>query len=263
MQPNSKQQTIDHPMAVMQPGERVICQVTRHPIGMIGVYFSSTFTIILMLALGLFFLPDLLTSSGNITRPQAVTDVLVIVFGIAILIYASVALIHFVYWQNRWIVTTDSITQVTQLGVFRKHTSQLSLANLEDVTVNQDGLLPSIFHYGTLKAETAGERSKFTITYCRKPNECAREILNARELFMDGRSMEGGMKESQERSQPQYQSPQQPQPQQYEQSQQQYQQVPRGEQSQQVPGPSHEYPSSEEPEQTQDYRQQGGPTQQY
>ena len=194
-QPAQSSENMNHPMAVMQPGERVICVVKRHPIGMLGIYFTATFMVVLIATLGLYFVPSLLTSSGHYTQSQAVLAVLVIVLGIAILVSASIALAHYIYWQNRWIVTTDSITQVTQLGVFRKRTSQLSLASLEDVTVDQNGLLPTAMNYGTLRAETAGERSKFAITFTRNPNTCAREILNARELFMNGRSMEGGMKQ--------------------------------------------------------------------
>jgi hypothetical protein len=48
-----------------------------------------------------------------------------------------------------------------------------------------------MFNYGTLKAETAGERSKFAFPFTPNPNKCAQEILHARERFMAGGAYEG------------------------------------------------------------------------
>jgi hypothetical protein len=72
---------------------------------------------------------------------------------------------------------------VQQTALFNKQSSQLSLGNLEDVTVEQNGILTHMFNYGVIKAETAGERSKFTFRYCPNPNLYAQQILNAREQF--------------------------------------------------------------------------------
>jgi hypothetical protein len=88
-----------------------------------------------------------------------------------------------VYKGNRWVVTTDSITQVTQTSLFAKQSSQLSLANLEDITAEQNGIFAHMYNYGVVKAETAGERSKFVLTYCPNPNYYAQCILDAREKF--------------------------------------------------------------------------------
>jgi uncharacterized membrane protein YdbT with pleckstrin-like domain len=92
-----------------------------------------------------------------------------------------------VYWQNQWVVTTDSITQITQNGLFGRQVAQLSMDNLEDVTVTQDGIIPHMFNFGTLKVETAGERAKFQFPYCPDPNMHARKILEVHEHFLEER----------------------------------------------------------------------------
>jgi len=91
---------------------------------------------------------------------------------------------HVIYWGNRWVVTSDSLTQIEQSGLFTKQASQLSLENLEDVTAEKSGMLTAMFNYGVLKAETAGERSKFVFLYCPDPNTNAQKILDARERFV-------------------------------------------------------------------------------
>jgi len=91
-----------------------------------------------------------------------------------------------VYWGNRWILTTDSITQINQASLFNRQSSQLSLGNLEDVTAEQDGPVAHMLNYGLLKVETASESGKFVFVYCPNPNYYAQQVLAAREAFEQG-----------------------------------------------------------------------------
>jgi hypothetical protein len=169
-------------MVVLQPGERVVCQIKRHPIGLIGIYFSAALVSLIVIG-GAFITTSVVPDLSQQAKTMLVLAA-AIVLGITLL-YTYIAAM--IYGANRWIVTSDSLTQITQVGLFNKQTSQLSLNDLEDVTVQQTGLLQSMFSYGTLRAETAGERSKFLFQYCPKPNFYARQILVAREDFMNGK----------------------------------------------------------------------------
>lgn len=172
-------QSVSNPLKVMQQGERVICEVKRHPIGLVGIHFSVGLVLALLVGGvygGLTYIPDLTSS----TKLAIVAGAVIV--GVIVLLYAYVAGV--VYRGNRWIVTSDSLTQVSQVGLFRTQSSQLSLANLEDVSVIQNGLIQSMIGYGTLKVETAGEHSKFTFPYCPKPNQCAKEIIAAHEAYI-------------------------------------------------------------------------------
>jgi hypothetical protein len=63
---------------------------------------------------------------------------------------------------------------------------------LEDVTSEKNGILTHIFNYGVIKAETAGERSKFVFLYCPNPDFYAKQILATRERFMQSEWRAGG-----------------------------------------------------------------------
>lgn len=172
-------QQIHNPLAVMQPGERIICEVKRHPIGIFGVYTVAALIVGAALAAAI-LVPVYLT---DLSQQAKLGIVLASLLAIVItLLYAYIAVV--VYTANRWIVTSDSITEVSQSGLFNKHVSQLSLSNLEDVTVGQDGVLPAMLNYGVLRVETAGERSKFIFPYCPNPNEYARKIIAAHEEYI-------------------------------------------------------------------------------
>lgn len=172
-------QNVHNPFAVMQPGEKVICEIRRHPIGLIGVYIGAGLLGLLALVVAV-AAPYVLVDVSQQIRLGVVLGAALMIA--AVLLYAYIATI--IYKANRWIVTSDSITQITQISLFNKHTSQLSLANLEDVTVEQDGVLQSMFGFGSLRAETAGERSRFTFIFCPNPNEYARKIIGAHEAYI-------------------------------------------------------------------------------
>ncbi|HWT55418.1 MAG TPA: PH domain-containing protein [Candidatus Microsaccharimonas sp.] len=183
MEPNTQQpiqpNVANNPLHVMSPGEQIICNIKRHPIGLIGVYaMCGILLLVLFTVVGI--LPHFVTNLTTTDKMYAFVGAI----GLAalILLFAWVAII--VYNGNRWIVTSDSITQIQQTGLFQKQTSQLSLENLEDVTFEQKSLIQSLFNFGTLKVETAGEHSKFQFPFCPSPQKCAVEIIQAHEKYM-------------------------------------------------------------------------------
>lgn len=171
-----------HPMVVLQPGERIICEIKRHPFGILSMYFSGGIAILIAVVLAAMApqIADQLAYSADNIMTMALLGAGIVVIGVACMLWIATT----IYWQNRWIVTDDSITQIVQDGLFGRRVSQLSMENLEDVTVDQQGFLPSMFNFGTLKAETAGERSKFVFPMCPNPNAYARKILEVHEAFL-------------------------------------------------------------------------------
>ena len=162
----------------MQKGETVLCEIRRHPIGMVGIYMVTGLINVALTAIYLFGLRAVGYDTTQTMR----------IGGIVAVLLAALALLNLfielkVYNNNRWILTSDSLTQVQQTNLFAQQSSQLSLASLEDITAEQNGIMTHLFNYGTLKVETAGERSKFWFLFCPNPNHYAQQILDAREKF--------------------------------------------------------------------------------
>ncbi|HEX3568165.1 MAG TPA: PH domain-containing protein [Candidatus Saccharimonadales bacterium] len=178
-----------NPLSAMRDGESIVANIKRHPFGIVTLYIMAIFGIAAACAIVILLLPKLLpqSSSDEIMR-YATAGIAVVLVGMFLMLGIST----WIYWQNRWVVTSDSITQITQRGIFNRQVSQLSFYNLEDVTVEQRGIFPTLFNFGELKVETAGERSKFYFLYCPDPNKCARDILNAREAFLQRTENENG-----------------------------------------------------------------------
>lgn len=178
--PTQSQQRVYNPLEAMRPGEHIICEVKRHPIGLLGLYVSVALVVLLVAIFGYGLGPTIFTtiSKGQMFTYSTLALTVASFFGVIALLVG-----HKIYWGNRWVVTNDSVTQISQLSLFNVQSSQLSMANIEDVTSERSGLLPHLFNYGSLKAETAGERQKFKLSFCPNPDHYARLILQAREEF--------------------------------------------------------------------------------
>jgi hypothetical protein len=179
-------QNVHNPLKVMQQGEQVLCEITRHPAGLWGLY-ASAIVLSLLAITGAALVPTVLPDASQQAREAAAFGALIVMAIVGLYTYIA----RIVYQGNRWVITSDSITQITQVSLFNKKSSQLNLANLEDVSADQNGILQSALGFGTLKVETAGERSKFVFPFCPNPNDYAKKIIAAHEEFLVSNPGEG------------------------------------------------------------------------
>ncbi len=170
-----------NPLSVMRDGEETITTVTRSPIGIFVVFVAGGAFLILIGLIALLGVPAVF--SHQTTSAQMAIGIALFGFS-AVFVTLFLFLANKIYWDNYWVVTDDSITQVTRTSLFDKQASQLSLSNLEDVSTEQHGILATIFKFGTISAETAGATDKFFLNYCPHPDTYAKQILAAHENFL-------------------------------------------------------------------------------
>lgn len=163
--------------------ETLVADVRRHGFGLFLIYLQIFVGLGLSLVLCLAFLPSLAdtlgVSNGTINSIAAAFSLFVIAFGLIFLVLATL-----IYKGNQLIVSDKNVTQVLQIGLFNRKVSELSMANVEDVTAQQSGIFPTLFNYGTLRIETAGEQNNFVFIYCPNPNAYAKAILDSRLAFI-------------------------------------------------------------------------------
>lgn len=161
---------------LLVPGEHIVLTVKRHIIGLIIIYLEALVGVSAILALLFFVAPDILSDGGWVSA--------IIFFGIVILvIFLFVA--TYVYRQNRLLVTDKNLIQINQISLFIRKIARLSMSNVEDVSADQRGILATIFNYGTLLIQTAGERPNFEFKYCPTPNHYADIVLEARQAYAE------------------------------------------------------------------------------
>ncbi len=162
--------------------ETKITEIHKHPIGIIWFYLQTG--IGLSIALGLMFLllPQFITEDNRSTLNTAMALITILSVGVTLLVLFIAGII---YRQNYLIISDKNITQVLQNTLFNRQVSELSMANIEDVSSFQKGVFATIFNYGKMVIETAGEQNNFIFTYCPRPNYNCKILLDARQKFIE------------------------------------------------------------------------------
>lgn len=164
-------------------GEQKLSEIRRHPFGIIIVYLQAIFALLLSTLLIVFLLPSVTKTLG---LSSGTTNAVVGLFGLIALVLVILFLLiaTWIYNSSILIVTTRNVTLINQIGLFNRKVSEIAMTNIEDVTSHKEGIFPTIFNFGVLKIETAGEQNNFTYTYCVNPTVAAKLILDARESFL-------------------------------------------------------------------------------
>ncbi len=159
--------------------EVLLGTVHKHLFGIIIIYIQAAAGLLLSLGLGIVLVPNVFGNSSSVASLAVLLAVVVVALTGFIVLVATI-----IYRQSYIVITDKNITQVIQSGLFQRKISQLTMANVEDVTSEQKGIFASLFDFGTLKIETAGEQTNFNFNYCPRSSYYAKIILEAREKFI-------------------------------------------------------------------------------
>lgn len=84
-------------------------------------------------------------------------------------LFASVIIIRIVaiktYRGNRLFITNQRVVQHLMTSLVSSSVNAIDLTGVEDVSFHQDGIMPRIFHYGTLRLATVGDETTYTFKY--------------------------------------------------------------------------------------------------
>lgn len=162
--------------------EELITEIRKHPMGLVIILATGGFVMLMLLLAGVFAASfDYNSSLGvdgiNGFRTLFVLLGLLLVIGAGIMTFIAA----FLYRSNVIFITNEKIAQVVYLSLFNRKISQLSIGDVQDVTVTQKGILSHLFNYGTLVIETAGEQENYRFTYVPDPYQTSKAIVGAHE----------------------------------------------------------------------------------
>jgi uncharacterized membrane protein YdbT with pleckstrin-like domain len=88
-----------------------------------------------------------------------------IFFWITVLFYHALWIAFFTrfadYWLDAWILTNERIIDIEQKGLFSREVSEFKLDKIQDVSIDVSGVIPTLFHYGSVQIQTAGFEREF------------------------------------------------------------------------------------------------------
>lgn len=169
------------------PEEVIIGEAIRHGIGIVLIVLSSLFVILVINFFTYFMIDneDTFTSNVGIENSLNLSGLLGIAMSIvSTLVVIGTAMAIYVYNRNYIVLTDQKIVLVTTFSIIGRKVSQLSIGDVQDISVQQSSLLSRIFKFGTVFVETSGEQANIQMTYTKHPFEVSKAIVDSHESNM-------------------------------------------------------------------------------
>jgi len=174
----------------LRPTEEIKLIVRHHWAG-----FLSTLLIVLGMIIG----PVVLLALGN----TILKNVLDNYFPLLVLVTSGYVIFLLTFLLGSWInyyydiivITNERMINVDQEGLLSRRISELNMVQIQNVTAEVNGILRSLFNFGLLVVETAGEGTTardvrgvegyFTIEDIPDPSRVARLIIELHRLAVE------------------------------------------------------------------------------
>ncbi len=158
--------------------EKIVYHLRRHPI----IFLKNIFLFLGLAVVPVIFYIFMANSFTGILESNTARLILII---LASIYYLSIILINFTqfvdYYLDNWIVTNDRILNIEQHALFGRTMSELDLYNIQYVTSEIKGILPTLFNYGSVHVQTAGEITRFVFESVPNPHEIRNRLLDLAE----------------------------------------------------------------------------------
>lgn len=170
-------------MIEFDDNEELVWEIRKHPFGLALIYFTGSAIAAIIfgtLVLGaLMFNRDFLGLGIELGSLRPI--MIVLGFFLTVLALVGTAIGAYLYQANVVLITSEKLAQLLYTSIFNRKISQLSIGDVQDVSVQQKGIFARLFNYGTLVVETAGEQNNYIFTFTPQPYETAKAIVGAHE----------------------------------------------------------------------------------
>lgn len=173
-----------YPHLNLSAGEFVVMDVKRHPVGLLLPVLASGIAILAIVAVMILYPAD--TGSVSAGLPSY-GDILPIMLILMLLIGAGGSIAVWVYLQNQFYLTNESVIQEIQHSLFSRHEQTVSLGSIEDASFKQSGIFQHMLNYGTVRLSTEGEETTYRFAFVANPRNHVAVLNNAVEAFKNGR----------------------------------------------------------------------------
>ena len=110
----------------------------------------------------------------------AVTAVAVPAYYLSLITWLFIAWVD--YYLDVGIVTDQRIIDIDQRGLFRRNVAELDCRMVQDINADKTGILQTLFNFGDVIVQTAGERPNFSFHAVPRPEQMVdriREVMHA------------------------------------------------------------------------------------
>lgn len=180
-----------YPTLNLSEGEFVITAVRRHLIGLVIPFAFGALLIGMAIALlwNYDLVADQLALEGAAADPSMIAMPILL---FCALVGFGMFVVYYVYVNNKFFLTNESVIQEIQVSLFSRLEQTVSLANIEDASYTQNGIVAHLFNYGSIRLSTEGDETTYRFTYVASPKHHIATLNNAVEAFKNGRPVIDG-----------------------------------------------------------------------
>ena len=154
-----------------KPDEEVVLLLRRH-----WLVFVFKFLPFLVLILALVTVNEFGTKFANSLGLDIVVFYFIESF-LAIFLWLAAFITWVNFYLDIWIVTDNRIINIEQKALFSRYISELKHNKIQDVTSEVKGLIPTLFRYGDIFIQTAGNKERFIFKQIPHPNQTRNLIM--------------------------------------------------------------------------------------
>lgn len=178
-----------YPNLNISESEYIIYEIRRHIIGLILPIGLTMLITVIVMSLTLNY-PQFVSVIG-LVNPPAFSLVFLVGSLISLLCLIGGYISVWVYTNNKFYLTNESVIQEVQTSLFSRQEQTVSLANIEDASYQQKGILQTLLNYGSIRLSTEGDETTYRFYYVANPKQQIATLNNAVEAFKNGRPIEG------------------------------------------------------------------------
>ncbi|MDP2668700.1 MAG: PH domain-containing protein [bacterium] len=164
-------------MIHLNENEKVLMVLHKHWIIIVGRFIAGAFLAILPLLV----VPAVL-ALDSVQKVIQLDNAGAAILFFQVIYLMIIALLLFMFWVDyyldMWIITSERIIDINQMGLFRREISEFMLDKIQDITVVIPDFMATLLKYGNINIQTAGEKS-FEIKQIHKVYEAKNIILDA------------------------------------------------------------------------------------
>ena len=160
-------------------GEEILMVVHRHWFDILSQFFIILLMLLVVFGSLLFASPILNSMNGALSVSLFLFLENIMLIGIWLLFF----IVWIDYYFDVWIVTSERIVNIEQKGLFSRDVSELKLENVQDITVEVLGIIPTFLNYGDLYIQTAGELERFIFKHVPNPYAIKDLVMNLQKKY--------------------------------------------------------------------------------
>lgn len=159
----------------LQGNEQIIIRVRRHIVFLLTKLLRQILFGLIPIIVAL-----VVIASASSSTVQLLLLAFIVIWGLIWL--AAVYLTWYRYTYDEWIITNQRLIDSVKRNWFHQQVSSADLISIEDMSVSRNGVLETMFNYGDLRCQTAGEQSNFVLAGIPDPTKVLDKVDEARDL---------------------------------------------------------------------------------